>query len=115
MNYPRIMGHEMVGDVVEVGDAGQLHVQLAKARSAEPVIGVTGIPKRRSMAEQLGDDVTLAPDDDVPDTVRKLTDGRGADLVIELTAGSRSFSPGWIEFGHKQRIVRRQGGDEIGR
>jgi L-iditol 2-dehydrogenase len=75
--------------VLGLGVAGKLHVQLAKARGAEPVIGVTGSPKRRSMAEQLGADVTLAPDDDVPDTVRKLTDGRGADLVIE-SAGAVS-------------------------
>jgi L-iditol 2-dehydrogenase len=75
--------------VLGLGVAGQLHVQLAKARGADPVIGVTGSPKRRSMAKQLGADITLAPDDDVTDKVRKLTDGRGADLVIE-SAGAVS-------------------------
>jgi len=69
--------------VLGLGVAGQLHVQLAKARGAYPVIGITRSPARRALAEQLGADVTLAPGDDVGARVAELTDGRGADLVIE--------------------------------
>jgi 2-desacetyl-2-hydroxyethyl bacteriochlorophyllide A dehydrogenase len=75
--------------VIGLGVAGQLHVQLAKSRGADPIIGVTGSAVRRSMAEQFGADVTLAPGDDVTERVRELTDGRGADLVIE-SAGAVS-------------------------
>lgn len=69
--------------VVGLGVAGQLHVQLAKARGAYPVIGITRSPERRALAEKLGADFTLAPGDDANGRVLDMTGGRGADLVIE--------------------------------
>ena len=78
--------------VIGLGVAGQLHVQLAKARGAEPVIGVTGSRERRSMAKKFGADVTLAPDDNVKEKVRELTGGRGADLVIESAGAVSTFA-----------------------
>ncbi|MFQ5659837.1 MAG: zinc-binding dehydrogenase [Gammaproteobacteria bacterium] len=70
--------------VMGLGVAGQLHVQLAKARGAFPVIGITRSPERRALAQQLGADFTLAPDEDVHERVLEWTGG-GADLVIEST------------------------------
>jgi 2-desacetyl-2-hydroxyethyl bacteriochlorophyllide A dehydrogenase len=70
--------------VVGLGVTGQLHVQLAKARGAR-VIGITRSAEKRAMAEQLGADVTIAGGDTVIERVRELTDGRGADVVIETT------------------------------
>jgi 2-desacetyl-2-hydroxyethyl bacteriochlorophyllide A dehydrogenase len=67
-----------------LGVAGLLHVQLAKARGAVPVIGVTRSPSKRSVAEQLGADLTLDPSD--PQLGNKLgnaTMDRGPDVVIE--------------------------------
>lgn len=69
--------------VLGLGVTGQLHVQLAKARGADPVIGITRSPARRGLAEKLGADVTLAPGDQAKEKVLELTGGRGADLVIE--------------------------------
>lgn len=69
--------------VLGLGVGGLLHVQLAKARGAYPVIGITRSPQRRELAEQLGADFTFAPDDDVDKKVLELTNGVGADLVIE--------------------------------
>lgn len=69
--------------VVGLGVAGQLHVQLAKARGAYPVIGITRSPVRRQLAEKLGADFTFAPGDAANDQILQLTGGRGADLVIE--------------------------------
>lgn len=69
--------------VVGLGVAGQLHIQLAKARGAYPVIGITRSPVRRELAEKLGADFTFAPGDDAHEQIRQLTGGRGADLVIE--------------------------------
>lgn len=69
--------------VVGLGVAGQLHVQLAKARGAYPVIGITRSPVRRQLAEKLGADLTFAPGDAANDQILQLTGGRGADLVIE--------------------------------
>ncbi len=74
------------GDAVVVyglGVTGQLHIQLAKARGAYPVIGITRSPERRALAEKLGADFTFSPADDPHQKILELTEGRGADLVIE--------------------------------
>jgi 2-desacetyl-2-hydroxyethyl bacteriochlorophyllide A dehydrogenase len=71
--------------VFGLGVTGQLHVQLAKARGASPVIGVTRSAEKRALAEQLGADITFAGGEGAIDTVREATGGRGADVVIETT------------------------------
>jgi len=69
--------------VIGLGVTGQLHVQLAKAAGAGTVIGVTRSAWKRELAETLGADATLAPSDDLEQQVLDLTEGRGADMVIE--------------------------------
>jgi L-iditol 2-dehydrogenase len=85
-----VHGHRMAeifpGEAVVVmglGVTGQIHAQIAKARGAHPVIGVTRNKWKREVAETLGADLTFAPGDDALEGVMKATDGRGADLVIE--------------------------------
>ena len=70
--------------VLGLGVTGQLHVQLSKARGAT-VIGVTRSAEKRALAEQLGADYTIPGGDDAVAKVRELTEGRGADAVIETT------------------------------
>jgi len=71
--------------VFGLGVTGQLHVQLAKARGASPVIGVTRSAAKRELAQTLGADLTVPGGDGAVDTVREATEGRGADVVIETT------------------------------
>src|SRR5438067_1880086 len=71
--------------VYGLGVTGQLHVQLAKARGASPVIGVTRSARKRALAEALGADVTVAGGGDLAAEVREATEGRGGDVVIETT------------------------------
>src|SRR5947208_3131417 len=71
--------------VFGLGVTGQLHVQLAKARGANPVIGVTRSAEKRALAETLGADITLPGGESAIDKVREATGGRGADAVIETT------------------------------
>ena len=71
--------------VAGLGVAGQLHVQLAKARGAYPVIGITRSPWKRRLAEQLGADVTLLSGEDTIRRAVELTHGRGPDVVFETT------------------------------
>ena len=71
--------------VYGLGVTGQLHVQLAKARGASPVIGVTRSADKRALAEKLGADLTMAGDEAAIARVREATSGRGADVVIETT------------------------------
>lgn len=68
--------------VLGLGVTGLLHVQLAKARGAFPVIGVTRSAWKRDLARQLGADLTFSPEEAVQG-VREATEGRGADVVIE--------------------------------
>lgn len=80
------------GDTVVIlglGVSGLLHVQLAKARGAKIIIGITRSAWKREVADNIGADITLAPDETTKDKVLELTDGIGADVVIE-SAGKLS-------------------------
>ena len=70
--------------VIGLGVSGLLHLQLAKARGAGPLVGITRSSSKRDLAQQLGADLTLDPaDPDLSDRVREATHGRGPDVVIE--------------------------------
>src|SRR5688572_25343234 len=71
--------------VIGLGVSGQLHVQLARARGAGPVIGVTRSAWKRSVAERLGADLTVSTGDEGIQAVRDATHGHGVDVVIEST------------------------------
>ena len=71
--------------VIGLGVSGQLHVQLAKARGAGPVIGVTRSAWKRSVADRLGANLTVTTGDAGIQAVREATQGHGADVVIEST------------------------------
>lgn len=71
--------------VIGLGVTGQVHVQLAKAWEAHPVIGITRSTYKRRLAEQLGADVTLSSGQDAIRGVKEATAGLGADIVIECT------------------------------
>jgi 2-desacetyl-2-hydroxyethyl bacteriochlorophyllide A dehydrogenase len=68
--------------VLGLGVTGLLHLQLASLRGARPVIGITRSAAKRSIARELGADLTIAADGNEVEAVRReLPDG--ADLVIE--------------------------------
>jgi 2-desacetyl-2-hydroxyethyl bacteriochlorophyllide A dehydrogenase len=71
--------------VLGLGVTGQLHLQLAKARGASPVIGITRSAAKRELAQQLGADLTFPSDEQAIAKVREVTGGRGANVVIETT------------------------------
>ncbi|MFY9531171.1 MAG: alcohol dehydrogenase catalytic domain-containing protein [Candidatus Acidiferrales bacterium] len=71
--------------VLGLGVTGQLHVQLAKARGASPVIGITRSAAKRELAQRLGADLTVASGEGAIQKVLEATEGRGADLIIETT------------------------------
>lgn len=78
--------------VFGLGVTGQLHVQLARARGASPVIGVTRSADKRALARTLGADLTMAGDEGAIERVKDATGGRGADVVIETTGVLASVS-----------------------
>lgn len=70
--------------VFGLGVTGLIHVQLAKAHGAYPVIGVTRSAWKRELAEQLGADFTFAPGDGLKQNILDVTgDKGGPDLIIE--------------------------------
>jgi len=80
------------GDTVVIlglGVSGLLHVQLAKARGAKTIIGITRSAWKREIADQIGADLTLAPDETTKAKVLEATGGIGADVVVE-SAGKLS-------------------------
>ena len=80
-------------EVLIIGDgpAGCLHARLARARGAARVIVAGRRPTHLArVAELVAPDAALcAPDGDLAEQVGKVTDGRGADVVI-AAAGSRT-------------------------
>jgi 2-desacetyl-2-hydroxyethyl bacteriochlorophyllide A dehydrogenase len=78
--------------VIGLGVTGQLHLQLAKARGANPLIGVTRSPFRRELAKTFGVDLALSGGKDAVEKVLTATDGRGADLVVECTGSIESLA-----------------------
>jgi L-iditol 2-dehydrogenase len=86
-------GQELVqvgeGDAVVVlgaGPIGCLHVRLARARGASVVALVDVNDSRLQLAARAEPDASIDGSRDDPiDAVRKLTDGRGADVVITAT------------------------------
>ena len=78
--------------VVGLGVSGQLHAQLAKARGAALVIGITRSAWKRSLAERLGADVTTPGGDAGVQAVCSFTNGRGVDVVIESTGHIQSLT-----------------------
>jgi len=87
---PVAAGNSIV--VIGLGVSGQLHIQLAKARGAHPVIGITGSPVRREMAQQYGADYTIAAGGNAAAEVHKLTRGRGADLVVDCVGAATTLA-----------------------
>jgi len=71
--------------VVGLGVSGQLHVQIAKARGAGKVIGISRSRFKNDLARRLGADATIEAGPGAVNAVLEETEGRGADVVIECT------------------------------
>ncbi|PYG00564.1 Threonine dehydrogenase [Georgenia satyanarayanai] len=80
--------------VLGLGPIGQLSARIARHRGAEQVIGVDLVPERLEMARRHGvTTMDLRGVDDVAAAVRELTNGRGADSVIDAVGMEAHGSP----------------------
>jgi L-iditol 2-dehydrogenase len=103
--------HAGVGDgdtvvVVGAGPIGCMHVRLARAGGAARVFLIELSQQRLEMATSL-----VAPDEaigadatDTVETVRKLTDGRGADVIIVAAASGRAQEDGLQMAARRGRV-----------
>jgi len=79
--------------VVGAGMIGLLTIQAVKAAGASRVIAVDVNDKRLVVAKQLGaTDVLNSKECDVPKAVRELTDGRGADVALEVVGATETIN-----------------------
>ncbi|WP_018183191.1 zinc-dependent alcohol dehydrogenase [Kaistia granuli] len=89
-----------------LGVIGQIVVRLLKRNGARTVIGVDGLELRRDLARQGGADHVLVPGADrVAETVRQLTDGRGADVVIEVSGAAPALNEAIRTAGYNGTVV----------
>lgn len=104
---------QQLGDSVVVQGAGALGLYacaVAKARGAATVIAVDGIPERLDLAEAFGADHVIditavtTPKDRIK-AVRKLTDGQGADVVVEVVGHPSAIEEGLQMLGQFGRYV----------
>lgn len=87
----------LTGDTVVVmgcGTIGLLHILLAKQRGAARVIVTGRHPQRLALARELGADEVIDVDRcDAREEIQRLTQGRGAELVVECVGRPEA----WVE------------------
>ncbi len=80
--------------VLGLGPVGQMSTRSARAQGAARVIGVDRVDERLAMAAAHGmETIDLRTVDDLPSAVKDLTDGRGADRVIDAVGMEAHGNP----------------------
>ncbi|BEP71756.1 MULTISPECIES: NAD(P)-dependent alcohol dehydrogenase [unclassified Variovorax] len=95
------------------GGVALFGLQLARLHGAQAIV-VTGSADKQAAARALGATHVLARDSDWPAEVRRLTQGRGADHVLELSSGpdlDRSLQA--VKQGGRVSIIGMLGGDTL--
>lgn len=81
--------------VLGLGPIGDMATRVARRQGVENVIGVDLVPERIERAKQQGvTTIDLNDVDDIGDACRELTNGRGADAVIDAVGMEAHGSPG---------------------
>lgn len=79
--------------VVGSGMIGLLTIQAIKLKGAGLVIATDVDDDRLQVAKELGADITInAKDGNVPERVRELTEGRGADIALEVVGHQQTVN-----------------------
>jgi 2-desacetyl-2-hydroxyethyl bacteriochlorophyllide A dehydrogenase len=89
-----------------LGVIGQIVARLARRTGARSVIGVDRLAQRRDAALAGGATHVLNPDTDkVAEAVRGLTDGRGADIVIEVSGAAPALNEAIRTAGYNGTVI----------
>ncbi|MEQ1769255.1 MAG: zinc-binding dehydrogenase [Devosia sp.] len=89
-----------------LGVIGQIVTRLLKRAGARTIIGVDRFEPRREMALQGGASFVLNPDsDEIAEQVRELTEGRGADTVIEVSGAAPALNEAIRTAGYNGTVV----------
>jgi L-iditol 2-dehydrogenase len=79
--------------IIGGGPIGLLHAQLARLNGAKRVVLCDVVDERLKKAEKIGVDVTVnSASENLLDRIQNLTDGRGADLVVEAVGRPETWN-----------------------
>jgi threonine dehydrogenase-like Zn-dependent dehydrogenase len=90
--------------VYGLGPIGQMCVRVARHKGIEPVIGIDIVPERLELARRYGAETVDATQSDPVEEIRRQTDGRGADAVIDAV-GMEAHGSRLAELMHKSAAV----------
>lgn len=97
-----------IGDdvvIIGAGIMGLLHLMLAKIRAARVTVCEVN-EERRNFAKKLGADMVFNPvEEDPVEKIKSMTDGRGADVVINTTAISEVAEQAVKMLGKTGRLI----------
>jgi len=92
--------------VIGSGTIGLLAVAVAKVSGVRQLIATARYDHQADMARELGADYVIqTPQQDVKEEIPKLTDGLGADVVIETTASAGGYSEALAGVRKKGTVV----------
>jgi threonine dehydrogenase-like Zn-dependent dehydrogenase len=109
--------------VFGLGPIGQMSARIGRHRGAGRVIGVDLVRERLEMARRHGvETVDLLEHDDIGDAIRSMTEGRGADSVIDAVGMEAHGAPvakllqgaaGLLPAGAAQPLIEKAGIDRL--
>jgi D-arabinose 1-dehydrogenase-like Zn-dependent alcohol dehydrogenase len=88
--------------VIGAGGVGHIALQLLQVLGAGRVVAIDTDERRRALARELGADEVLGGEADIPDALRQLTNGAGADVVLDVVGTDATHMLG-------QAILARRG------
>lgn len=82
--------------IIGAGPTGLCALQCCRLYHPAHLVVIDIDPRRRALAQRMGADVTIDPAQQSPAQILKdLTQGRGADVVLEVAGGAGTFSMAW--------------------
>lgn len=107
--YSGLNSGVQLGDTVVVmggGFAGQIIAQCAKKKGANKVIVIDILDGKLQIAKKLGADVVINSKRENPlEVVKEITDGIGADVVVEVAGTEQSFNTATEIIKHNGKFV----------
>lgn len=107
--YSGLNSGVQLGDTVVVmggGFAGQIIAQVVKKKGALNVVVVDILDGKLGLAKKLGADYTInATKEDPVEVVKNLTDGKGADVVVEAAGSEKSVNQATEMIKHNGKFV----------
>ena len=92
--------------VLGLGAIGQAAVRLLRLTAVRQIIAADVFPMRLGAARQGGADVTLSADgDSFSDEIRRLSDGRGCEIVIDATGNAKAANTALSSAANRGRVI----------